>query len=182
MTRTLLATVLLAALGLPSALQAQSLADAANAEAARRKVAEPAKKVYTNADVPSVDTTATPAAAGDAATPTADDVVDKSKFDKVYATGKVVDEAQLMSAVGVTLQQFQQFVLAFSTEVSVARDKATTKAEKSLADKYAMAYTQYSFGGLQVSSPIPDTQKKGLDAMKKASDLLEAANKIYLGK
>jgi hypothetical protein len=104
--------------------------------------------------------------------------LDRQKFDKVYAAGKAVDGAKYLSAVGVTPRQFQQLLLAFTTEISIVSDKATTEAESSLAGQYQLAQLQFDL--LLAESADPRLRYNG--TMEKATDTLDAANKIYLGK
>jgi hypothetical protein len=105
--------------------------------------------------------------------------LDRSKFDKVYAAGKAVHEASYLSAVGVSPRQFQQLLLAMNTELSIAADKVTTKAEKSLFGKYQMAELSFDLG-LTFYGRYNAT--KGTAAMREATERIDAADKIYLGK
>jgi hypothetical protein len=108
--------------------------------------------------------------------------INRSTFDKVYAAGKAVAEARFLSAVGVSPRQFQQLLLTFNTELSVAWDRVATKADKALAAKYQLAYVKFELGASQLDSSLRATWTKGLETMSDAAATLNAANAIYLGK
>ena len=86
--------------------------------------------------------------------------LDRPTFDKVYAAGKVVDNARFQSAVGVSARQFQLAILALHTELSVVFDKATTKADKALAAQYQQAELQFSLGAAQADGRATRAQGK----------------------
>lgn len=108
--------------------------------------------------------------------PRAGTTIDRKKFDDVYAAGKAVDAAWSAS---VPPRRFQQLLLAFGTEVSIVFDK-TTDAERSLAKQYQMAQLKFELGAAQVDGRT--SHYDGIETLKEASELLDAANKMYLGK
>lgn len=111
-----------------------------------------------------------------AATATVEDDarIGRQKFDGVYAAGKALGRA--VAGTDATLGQIERLLLAFKTEVSGAKDKATTQVERSLVTKYAIAQLQFEAGLNQVNVP------QRFDAWAKATAALEDADKIYLSK
>jgi hypothetical protein len=66
--------------------------------------------------------------------------IDKQKFDAVYRAAKSVKEA---TAVGVNFTRYSELVQALATEASIARDKATSPGEQTLAQRFAGVVTAY---------------------------------------
>jgi hypothetical protein len=161
MSRTTLALLFASGLsGVGSSVHAQSLA-AASAEA---------KKVVH--EWPTSMSVAGPAVV--ATGPEA--VIDRSKFDKVYAAAKALDASDYALSRGLLARQA---MLAFQTEVSIAHDKATTKAEKALAGDYAEAQWKYELK----LDPILNLSSEAWQAARAdVRAILDRANSIYLGK
>src|SRR5262245_8619307 len=68
--------------------------------------------------------------------------IDQSKFEAVYRAGKNIEVAT--SDVGVAFAKFGDMLQAFTTEVSIARDKASSADEQALADAYSSALAVYA--------------------------------------
>jgi hypothetical protein len=62
--------------------------------------------------------------------------VNKERFDDVYRAGKAIEGSL---SVGVTMLKFAELVQEFATEVSIASDKAESRAEKEMVGHYAEA-------------------------------------------
>lgn len=105
--------------------------------------------------------------------------LDKTKFDKVYAAGKAMVDAPKYEAGLAAALVTRQANLAFKSEVSMAVDKATTKAEKALAAKYAEAQWRFELDLAPERHLSRDAWKAALD---KAYGVLDAADRMYLGK
>lgn len=109
-----------------------------------------------------------------AATVVDDAPLDRQKFTRVYEAGRALRRA--VASTDATLGQIDHVLQSFKTEVSGAKDKATTQSERSLVAKYTLAQLQFEGGSNQVNVPLR------LDAWAKATAALEEADKIYLGK
>ena len=66
--------------------------------------------------------------------------IDKQKFDAVYRAAKSVKEA---TGVGVNFPRYSELVQTFATEVSIARDKASSPGEQALAQRFASVLAAY---------------------------------------
>lgn len=66
--------------------------------------------------------------------------VDRTKFDATYRAAKAVESA---ANVGVNYQRFSEVVQAFTTELSIAKDKATSDKERELVSSYTKALDPY---------------------------------------
>jgi Short C-terminal domain len=66
--------------------------------------------------------------------------IDKQKFDGVYRAAKSVKEA---TGVGVNFPRYSELVQTLATEVSIARDKASSPGEKALAERFARVAAAY---------------------------------------
>jgi len=97
--------------------------------------------------------------------------LDRQKFDKVSAAGKALGDA--VGGTSATLGQIDRLLQAFKAEVTSAKDKATTPAERSLATTYALAQLQFETGLSQMNVPQrAETWAKAratLDEAEKAS-------------
>ncbi len=100
--------------------------------------------------------------------------IDRQKFTGVYAAGRAVSRA--VASTDATVGQIDHLLQTFKTEVSGAKDKATTRGERSLVTKYAIAQLQFEAGLNQMNVPLR------LDAWAKATTALEDADKIYQSK
>lgn len=116
-----------------------------------------------------------------------DNTLDRRKFDKVYAAGKAVDNASLSEIASPRLwvrsasaanAQFAQLMLTFDLEISIARDKATTDAEKALVGHFQGAHIFFNLYEVQSHLGHPSA----FDVLKQASARLDSANMSYLGK
>jgi hypothetical protein len=106
------------------------------------------------------------------------------KFDRVYAAGKAVDVAA-RSIGGIAPGNFQQLLFALEVELSFVQDQVITGAEVSLLSDYALAAAQFRLGLATYLTPgqrYSDWTYNGIDRMEIASNTLNDANKIYLGK
>jgi hypothetical protein len=63
-------------------------------------------------------------------------VIDQKKFEPLYRSAKAV---QASLAVGLTYAKFGELLQAFATEVSIAKDKASTAKESELVRLYREA-------------------------------------------
>lgn len=108
--------------------------------------------------------------------------IDKSKFDKLYEAGKAVSSAQYLSAVGVTPRELKRLLLVMDTERKIVLDKATTKSEKALAGRYALAQIEFDLALTYYQQAVPGDNARWSDTFTKATGTLDAANDIYLGK
>lgn len=109
-----------------------------------------------------------------AATVDDDASIDLLKFTRVYEAGRALSRA--VGGTSATVGQIEHLLQTFKTEVSVARDKATTQRERSLVIKYTVAQLQFDEGLNQMHVPLR------LDAWAKATAALENADKVYQGK
>jgi hypothetical protein len=66
--------------------------------------------------------------------------VDKKKLEPLYRSAKAVEAS---TGVGVTYAQFGALLQQFSTEVAIARDKASNDAERRVVDDYARTLPLY---------------------------------------
>lgn len=105
--------------------------------------------------------------------------LDRSKFDKVYAAGKAMVESPKYEPGLAAALVTRQAMLAFKTEVAIAADRASSKAEKVLAGKYGEAQWRYELG---LVPELHLSLEKWKVAYAKASAALEDANAMYLGK
>jgi hypothetical protein len=146
-----------------------TLADLA-AKTSGRPAAETPKRVFTNADLPREAPATPPLSAAEFSD------IDRSKFDKVYAAG-VAMRSSGYAAKRTPLAL--QAMLTFKTETAIAIDKAKTKGEIALAEKYAEAQWRFE---LELDPVLANTNEKWKAAFDKASALLDEADRIYLKK
>jgi hypothetical protein len=97
--------------------------------------------------------------------------LDRQKFDKVSAAGKALRDA--VGGTSATLGQIDRLLQAFKAEVTSAKDKATTQAERSLATTYALAQLQFETGLSQMIVP------QRVETWAKARATLDEAEKAY---
>lgn len=72
--------------------------------------------------------------------------VDQKKFEALYRAAKTIQASQ---TVGVNYQKFGDLMQAFATEISIAKDKASSPKEERLISAYAGAlFTLHDSGAL----------------------------------
>jgi len=112
--------------------------------------------------------------AGPALTPADDAILDRAKFDAVYAAGVAMTMSQTNGQ-----RLAKESMIKFSTEGHIAARKATTKAEQALASKYAMAIVNYELAAAQAVLQSSSVWKPTFDQAVAAHN---DADRIYLGK
>jgi hypothetical protein len=117
----------------------------------------------------------------------AEAAINRSKFEKVHAAGQAVVDALGLEGLVGQMEQVKT-TREFTTEASLASEKATTKAEVDLAFKYGNAAWGFA---TSLSSDMLDLRLRlvnsaSLALTKKMRDeaweTLRAADKIYLAK
>jgi hypothetical protein len=102
--------------------------------------------------------------------------LDRSKFDTVYSTGKAMQ-------VAVLTRDFTEAKNAFDTAVQIARDKASTKAERALIQQYLDVSTKFDIWVLrEQTSRLSREYVDTTTPFQEALDMLAAANAVYLRK
>lgn len=122
-------------------------------------------------------------------------IVDSAKFESLYRSAKAVEGAQ---AVGVSYVRFGEFLQAFATEVSIARDKAASAEERRMVGAYADALAtlqdslalwraQFDTKAKQTAEQVAARYSRWFseqELLQKvwsvALSQMEAANKMYL--
>jgi hypothetical protein len=81
--------------------------------------------------------------------------VDQKKFEPLYRAAKTIQASQV---VGVNYQKFGELLQAFATEISIARDKASSAKEEGLISKYADALLTLHDSGALWKEQIDDAR------------------------
>lgn len=85
-------------------------------------------------------------------------VVDQAKFQDLYRSAKAIEGA---TSVGLNRPKFSELLQAYATEISIARDKAITKAEKDFVNLHLAALEVYQDSATVWDSTIEHPSKYG---------------------
>jgi hypothetical protein len=106
-------------------------------------------------------------------------VIDRSKFDRVYEAGKLVE---VTSTAGNRFR-FQDALVDYRRQISIAQDRAATQAERDLAGEFLLSYFEFNLASTMATTVISrsDAQVYG-EQLRKAFATLERASSQYLAK
>lgn len=81
--------------------------------------------------------------------------VDQKKMDPLYRAAKSIQASQ---TVGVNYQKFGELMQAFATEISIAKDRASSQKEQQLVTSYAAALVTLHDSGVLRKEQIDDSR------------------------
>jgi hypothetical protein len=94
-------------------------------------------------------------------TPPATEAIDLQKFQALYRAGKAIEGSL---AVGGTFSRFTELLQALATEVSIAKDIASTRREKQLLDVYTLALSTLGHGATVWRAKVDRADREAAEA------------------